>query len=289
MNLSRFSLRAALLLSLLAVCSSLFAPQSFASDGYILASNKPIALIAATVYPSEQIKILLPDGMSPHDYSLKPSDIRKINNAQQVIWAGAAIEPFLQKLAKQQRTQWLDLNSLLEESEQTDHHSHQHHDQHSWLNADLAIKLHQLLAQQRGQATQPGFSQQLQQVIQQGQVLLSDKQEKNYIVYHPAYSDWQKAMKLRAPIIISNNPEQKVGLKHFNFLRQKIQQGSVHCIVTEPQFDKKLINKLRQVASNKHPLNVVSLDPLANHIDVTKTAYSDWYFQMAVKLSNCLQ
>ena len=60
-----------------------------AADARILVSNKPLALIAAATYPTEQIDILVPDGMSPHDYSMRPSDIDKIRQADKVLRASS--------------------------------------------------------------------------------------------------------------------------------------------------------------------------------------------------------
>lgn len=266
---------------------------STTSSAYIITSNKPLALIAATVYPTEEIQVLLPDGMSPHDYSLKPSDIRRIRNAEYVIWSGTAAEMFLTKLADSAVTPWISVNSLVSQSIEGTTDGNQHHDHsrnadpHIWLSANHAKALHIELAKLYGKPVEnKSFVSQLDSAIEQGQELLAQSSNKGFMVYHPAYHHWQSAMQLVAPISVTHNPEQKVGLKHFRFLKEQIAKNKVSCIVTEPQFDQRLIQRL--MANNGQSVSRITLDPLASHIAVTSTAYAEWYLDMAKHLSDCL-
>ncbi len=64
----------------------------------VVTSVRPLAFIAAAiadgVTPTE---VLLPDGASPHDYALRPSDVQRLKSAQLVIWVGPEMEAFLSK------------------------------------------------------------------------------------------------------------------------------------------------------------------------------------------------
>ncbi|NKI74057.1 zinc ABC transporter substrate-binding protein ZnuA [Dickeya sp. CFBP 2040] len=76
--------------------ATLFAtPVAFAA---VVTSIRPLAFIAAAitdgVTPTE---VLLPDGASPHDYALRPSDVQRLNSAELVIWVGPEMEAFLPK------------------------------------------------------------------------------------------------------------------------------------------------------------------------------------------------
>ena len=35
-----------------------------------------------------ETEVLLPDGASEHDYSLRPSDVKRLQNADLVVWVG---------------------------------------------------------------------------------------------------------------------------------------------------------------------------------------------------------
>src|SRR5476651_1910197 len=68
----------------------------------IVASVRPLGFIASAiadgVTPTE---ILLPDGASPHDFALRPSDLQKMRRADLVVWVGPEMEAFMTKSAAQ--------------------------------------------------------------------------------------------------------------------------------------------------------------------------------------------
>ncbi len=52
----------------------------------VLTTIKPLGFIAAAITDGvSEPKVLLPTGASPHDFSLRPSDIRSINSADLVV------------------------------------------------------------------------------------------------------------------------------------------------------------------------------------------------------------
>lgn len=55
----------------------------------VLTTIKPLGFIVAAITDGvSEPKVLLPTGASPHDFSLRPSDIRSINEADP--WSGSA-------------------------------------------------------------------------------------------------------------------------------------------------------------------------------------------------------
>ena len=66
----------------------------------VVASIKPIGFIAAAIADGvTPVEVLLPDGASEHDYALRPSDVKRIKNADLVVWVGPEMEAFLTKSA----------------------------------------------------------------------------------------------------------------------------------------------------------------------------------------------
>lgn len=64
----------------------------------VLASVKPLGFIASAVANGvTDTQILVPTGASPHDYSLKLSDIQKVKSADLVLWVGEDVDSFLEK------------------------------------------------------------------------------------------------------------------------------------------------------------------------------------------------
>src|SRR5476649_2597679 len=68
----------------------------------VVASVRPLGFIASAiadgVTPTE---ILLPDGASPHDFALRPSDLQKMRRADLVVWVGPEMEAFMTKSVAQ--------------------------------------------------------------------------------------------------------------------------------------------------------------------------------------------
>lgn len=64
----------------------------------VLTSIKPLGFIASAITDGvTETKVLLPVSASPHDYSLKPSDVTQLQSANLVVWVGDGLEGFLEK------------------------------------------------------------------------------------------------------------------------------------------------------------------------------------------------
>ncbi len=67
-----------------------------AAQPQVAASIKPVhSLVAGVMQGVGEPLLLVAGGASPHDYSLKPSEARAINQAQVVFWIGPDLESFL--------------------------------------------------------------------------------------------------------------------------------------------------------------------------------------------------
>lgn len=112
-------------------CSLLvgWVPLVHAEQVKILASIKPIQLIAVDMLGDlAEVDVLLPPGSSPHHYSLKPSSVSDIHEADLFIWGGEDLELFLAKTVNQLERPAL---ALLEPSEHDEHaKEHEHDDEH---------------------------------------------------------------------------------------------------------------------------------------------------------------
>ena len=64
----------------------------------LLASVKPLGFITSSIANGvTDTQVLVPAGASPHDYSLKLSDVQKVKSADLVLWVGEDIDAFLEK------------------------------------------------------------------------------------------------------------------------------------------------------------------------------------------------
>src|SRR5581483_8470209 len=112
-----------------------------ASAPNIIVSIKPFYNICAKVMESVGTPhLLLTQNASPHDYQLKPSDAKLINNSDLVIWGGPELEGYLQKSVNSLANRELDLATVpglellpqrMGTQWQHDHHDHDHGHDHA--------------------------------------------------------------------------------------------------------------------------------------------------------------
>ena len=246
-------------------------PASVMAD--LLVSNKPLALIAAAVYPAEKIQVLIPDGMSPHDFSLKPSDIRKLRSADKVLWAGEHSEPFLKRFATDD---WINATALNKQAGLFNG------DPHVWTSPATAVLVAQQLTEKK--AAQK-FETKLSQLIRDMQQRLQPMTDKGFFVFHDAYSYFFDAIKVKQAGAFTLSPEQKPGARRVQTMRQQLIDGQVQCVLTEPQFEPAIVERISAGLN----INKGTLDPLASHIVLTETGYFEWLQGMADTLHNCLK
>ena len=64
----------------------------------VVASIKPLhSLVVSVMQGISEPALLVPGGASPHDYNLRPSDARTLEQAQVIFWTGPELENFLIK------------------------------------------------------------------------------------------------------------------------------------------------------------------------------------------------
>jgi zinc transport system substrate-binding protein len=270
-----------ILTNLLAI--SLF---SQAAEARILVSNKPLALIAAATYPADQIDILVPDGMSPHDYSLRPSDIGLIRQADKILWAGSHVEPFLAKFAhRKSNTEWLDATALMQEL------GLYGTDPHVWLSPELAIAISQRITAwnpiniEQAQKDQQIFTRKLRELVTNSREQLAPLKNSGFFVFHQAYDYWFQAIDIKPLGAFTLSPERKPGARHVQTMRNQLQNQEVSCVLSEPQFSPALIDTV----VNGLVIQRGELDPLAGSSVVTQSAYVEWLSAMTKALAECLK
>jgi zinc transport system substrate-binding protein len=120
----------------------------------IVTSIKPVSMIVAAIAGDKaEIQQIVSSTASPHDFAMRPSDLKKIINADTVVWVGESLERFLEKplenAGKEESSiEWLALDGMAlhnfakehhhDEDEAEEDHDHEHeahgdheeHDEH---------------------------------------------------------------------------------------------------------------------------------------------------------------
>lgn len=131
---------------LLALGVSALTPLALAKP-VIVTSIKPVSMVVAAIAGDKaDIEQIVSSTASPHDFAMRPSDLKKIINADTVVWVGESLERFLEKplenAGKEESSiEWLALDGMAlhnfakehhhdEDEEDHDHEGHDDHDHH---------------------------------------------------------------------------------------------------------------------------------------------------------------
>lgn len=294
-------MKALLLLALMLV------PLSQARAVAVLATIKPLQLIASAITEgAAEAQLLLPPGSSPHDYALRPSDVRKIKRADLVLWVGPELERFLAPVLEKKANSLMLLPLISEEHNDHEHHKvaienqdDHHHDHgtqdvHIWLDPHQAEQIAQLLAD-RLTTLDPDNSARYQRNLQQFQAELTAVDQHiarqlapargiGYFVFHDAYSHWEQHYQLPALGHFTVNPARAPGAKTVAAIHQALKQAKAKCVFAEPQFKPAVVSAVLRNTDAK----LGTLDPLATEIAPGPQSYFVFIQQLADDMTDCL-
>ena len=277
----------------------------FASEFRVLASITPVQLIASEVLDGITVPDkLLPPGASPHQYSLKPSDVRRIQQADLVLWVGPQLERFLVKSLQQTDAKVLTLLDEEHEGEveESSHEGHDHHDGHDhggvdphvWLEPFYVLEVASMV-RDAAAALKPEYKAQLDANYQRfaSRLIGLDKtlmarfmplSERGFIVFHDAYGRFVEHYQLLQLDAITINPSRKPGAKHLSELRQRVIDSQAVCVFSEPQFSSSVLDAVTAGSEVK----IVELDPLGQDIEPQAGAYTVFLQRFADTVHSCL-
>ena len=117
--------------------ASLLLSVSAFAQTQVVTSVKPVSMIVSAI-GGEHIDVqqLVSNQASPHDFAMRPSDLRKLDQADLVVWVGESLETFMEKplanLSAKKDLEWMALNdAFLREFGDKEAHNHdEHHEDH---------------------------------------------------------------------------------------------------------------------------------------------------------------
>ena len=302
-----------------ALSAALWGSATQAANAAVVASLKPLGFIASAIADGvTDTEVLLPDGASEHDYSLRPSDVKRLQGADLVVWIGPEMEAFMEKSVKnipnaKQVTiaQLNDVKPLLLKgaddddddhghndagSEKSDeHHHHGDYNMHLWLSPEIARasavaiheKLVELMPQSRAKldANLKDFEAQLASTEKQVGNELAPLKGKGYFVFHDAYGYFEKQFGLTPLGHFTVNPEIQPGAQRLHEIRTQLVEQKATCVFAEPQFRPAVVEAVARGTS----VRMGTLDPLGTNIKLGKTSYSAFLNQLANQYASCLK
>ncbi|PUB81269.1 MAG: zinc ABC transporter substrate-binding protein [gamma proteobacterium symbiont of Ctena orbiculata] len=285
----------------------------------VVVSLKPVhSLLASLMLDVAEPRLLLDDSQSPHGMSLKPSQIRMLNEADLIVWVGASLEPALSHLLQRQsfeapilsllETPDLHLLPIRNRREWRSHgHSHDHNDSHPdqavisamldnhiWLSPENAAAMVRHLTQkliELDNAHSAAYRKNSRELLNRLNTFdnvirtrLKPVANTPYIVFHDAYQYFEAHYGMHTVGTVNITPDQLSGARHIHRLRQTIEQRGARCLFTEPQFEPKLAHTLVEGLAVK----IGELDPLGEQLPPGPDCYFSLMRGLADNLLNCL-
>ena len=297
---------------------ALFFVASAQAEVRVLTSIKPLQLIAAAVQDGVGApEVLLPPGASPHHYALRPSDVRRVRDADLLYWVGADLENFLPRVLNNRQKPQVAVQDLPgmalrhfgdSHEEHAGHgedhadedlgHDHDHRpgslDAHLWLSpvnakviaARMAADLSALDAANaaRYAANLQAFEQRLDALDGRIRPQLAALQGKPYFVFHEAFDYFEAAYGLKHAGVFSVLTEVQPGARHVAAMRERLQAAGPSCVFSEPP----LRPRLAETLTAGLPVKLAELDALGGSLPVDATAYPLLLENLANGLSECL-
>ena len=215
----------------------------------IVVSVKPLhSLVSAVAEGIHSVSLLIDGGMSPHNFALKPSHAKLLNNAKVVFYIDNQLESALKKtvggLSKDVKVVQISKIKNLKllstragnnwEEDGHDHHDHAHgsYDVHFWLDPNNATQIIKGIIRELSKVYPENiniYKENAKKAIKKIKKtdlviksMLNSIQDKPYIVFHDAYQYFEKAYNLKPAGSILLNPELPPSAKRIIKLEKKL-------------------------------------------------------------------
>ena len=297
----------------LAIALSALAITTPAAATNVVASIKPVELLVKAVAgDSVEVSTLVPPGSSPHNYSMKPSQRRALEQADVIFWVGPDMETFLNRLLGGKEFAGRAVAFLESEGGESEHdehhdehgHDHEsdahHHDHgdgedpHIWVDPmlalDMAKDIRNVLSELEGvnpeelNANLERFQTELLNKEQSIRASFAGLDDISLFAYHDAFTRYAEHYGLTLEGVLTLNPELSPGARHIADVQAKLEAANQPCLLTEPQFNRQWWRSITE------GLNVTfsTWDPLATNIESTPSGYIDFQQSVADAVLKCL-
>ncbi|MCF5706692.1 zinc ABC transporter substrate-binding protein ZnuA [Pseudomonas syringae] len=287
----------------------------------VLTSIKPLQLIAAAVQDGVGTpEVLLPPGASPHNYALRPSDVRRVRDVQLLYWIGPGMETFLPRVLQGrslpsvavQTLPGMHLRHFGADNASHDDHDHEHDDHahgvdehdhdhmpgsldsHLWLSTVNARVIATKMASDLGAAdpanaarytsNSEAFAKRLDALDSRLKNQLSAVSGKPFFVFHEAFDYFEEAYGLKHTGVFAIGAEIQPGAQHVAAMRERLKEAGKTCVFSEPP----LRPRLAETLSAGLPVKLAELDALGGYTPATAQGYEQVVQKLADDLSGCL-
>ena len=293
----------------------LFSGSANADGPRVVADIAPIhSLVSMVMDGVGQPQLLVPQNISPHHYSMRPSEAEALQEAKLVVYVGHDmspwLEPVLETLAASASA--LDLSKvdnimqlayregpIFDDHDEEGHDDHAHHDHdgvdpHMWLDPmNAKLWLHAIASEltridpknaDRYDENARSSSRTITLAMAQAEGHLASGKDNGFLVYHDAYQYFEKRFNRVAVGSISLGDASKPSAKRLRELKVLFEEEGVSCVLTEPQYSSKIVDSV--FGGFKPTVGVV--DPIGIDLELGATLYPELLENIALSIAQCV-
>lgn len=278
------------------------------------------SFVARVMVGVGQPDLVIPPGATPHEYNLKPSEARALQDAEIVFWLGEDLTPWLANaietlsggasvtaLMGTEGTVLLAFreNALFEAQDDHDGHGHDDHDDHghghgehdahAWLSPDNAATWLNVIAAVLAaadpenadtyRANAAAGREEIAALKSHISGILDPVRGKRFIAFHDAYQYFETAFDFPASGAISISDASDPSPARIAEIQGRVRKESIGCVLTEPQFNPGMVATV--IEGTKAKTGV--LDPIGSALRPGPDMYSKLLKDLATTLVDCLR
>lgn len=298
----------------------LLAAPAAAEVPRVLADTAPVHSLTALVMGDLGTpELIVPQGTSPHDASLSPSEAQALTEADLIVWTGdgflpwmgetiASLAPDTPQLALLGTDGWeslpprasahLEAEHAEEHGHEHDEHGHDHNegalDPHAWLDPDVGIAWLNHISAALAEADPENagtYAANAAQAAEQLTTLKAEMQTRlqplsgtDYAVGHDAYQYLERAVGLPANWTVTDASGQDPAPRDAAALREAVLAGEVACLLLDAETDPAWAETLGEGAT----LRTASVDPDGVNLQPGPDLYPTLLRNLADALETCL-
>ena len=284
-----------------------------ADDVRVVATINPVhSLVSGVMAGVGEPHLIVRGSVSPHSFSLRPSDAEMLEQADVVFLIGEAMETsiagLIDTLADDARVVELsEVDGLVrrplreggdfEGEVEHDHHGDQEHevfDMHVWLDplnaqamvraiADTLSEVHPAGAETYA-ANAASLQQRLTDLTTEIAAEVAPVQGEPFIVFHDGYRYFEDRFGVVAAGSAIVSADRSPGVRRIRELQEKVRDLGVTCVMTEPQFEARLVDVIIEGTT----ATAGSADPLGASVETGPELYFTLLRNLASSFKDCL-
>lgn len=285
----------------------------------VVVTVKPLhSLVAGVMEGVGKPELLVEGRVSPHEFQLKPSQMRRLHEARLLFYISPVYETFLRKalttlpetvraaaVGEGSGIALLPLRSggVWEKHVHAHEHEHEHEhqsgaqvmDMHVWLSPEAAgsivgyirseLSAVDPLNAERYAVNAAALQKRLRALDASLAQRLAPLKNRPFVVFHDAYQYLERAYSLRGVGSLTLEPDEATSPARLLAIREKLQRLKAACVFREPYFSDRLVSTAREGTQARAGL----LDPEATALSPGPELYFSLMEQLADGLETCLR